>query len=50
MRFLWSRPLACAVFPLALAVAQEPTAAKADGVLRIVRRCRDDIEGFIHNP
>ena len=32
------------------AVAQKPAAAEAHGVLGIVRRGRDDIEGVIHDP
>ena len=32
------------------AVAEKPAAAEADGVLRIVRRGRDDIEGLIDGP
>ena len=32
------------------AVAQEPAAAEADGVLSVVGRGRDDVEGLVHRP
>jgi hypothetical protein len=31
-------------------ISQEPAAAKADGILRIIARCRRDIKGRINRP